>query len=156
MRAAFTNDYYKTSTGGSLLPDEVLWRTKEAFSDGVSSKSRSLYQIIQDHCNTQFLKDHITKIAGIGLTSEIFSVVAQTDPVMNKIGNHLIPKTAEQYYYRKIFETNYKGMGHMIPYFWMPKYANNIVDPSARTLEIYTETEETEDSAKSSVELDAV
>lgn len=155
MRAAFTNDYYKTSTGGSLLPDEVLWRTKEAFSDGVSSKSRSLYQIIQDHCNTQFLKDNITKIAGIGLTSEIFSLVSETDPVMNKIGNHLIPKTAEQYYYRKIFEQNYKGMGHMIPYFWMPKYANNIVDPSARTLEIYTETEETDESAKSSVELNS-
>ena len=32
----------------ALLPDEILWRTKEAFSDGVSNTARSLFQIIQD------------------------------------------------------------------------------------------------------------
>ena len=32
-----------------LLPDQILWRKKEAFSDGVSSKKKSWYQIIQDH-----------------------------------------------------------------------------------------------------------
>jgi asparagine synthase (glutamine-hydrolysing) len=31
-----------------LLPPEILWRKKEAFSDGVSSKNRSLYQILQE------------------------------------------------------------------------------------------------------------
>jgi asparagine synthase (glutamine-hydrolysing) len=31
-----------------ILPDEILWRRKEAFSDGVSNKSRSLYEIIQN------------------------------------------------------------------------------------------------------------
>ena len=31
-----------------LLPPEILWRKKEAFSDGVSSKGRSLYQILQE------------------------------------------------------------------------------------------------------------
>ena len=31
------------------LPDEVLWRRKEAFSDGVSDQGRSLYKIIQEH-----------------------------------------------------------------------------------------------------------
>jgi asparagine synthase (glutamine-hydrolysing) len=31
-----------------LLPKSVLWRRKEAFSDGVSSGSRSWYQIIQE------------------------------------------------------------------------------------------------------------
>ena len=41
-----------------LLPMEVLWRTKEAFSDGVSGTERSWYQIIHeklstpDNCNT--------------------------------------------------------------------------------------------------------
>jgi asparagine synthase (glutamine-hydrolysing) len=31
-----------------LLPNEVLWRTKEAFSDGVSSTDKSWYQIIHE------------------------------------------------------------------------------------------------------------
>ena len=31
-----------------ILPKEVLWRRKEAFSDGVSGKERSWYEIIQD------------------------------------------------------------------------------------------------------------
>jgi asparagine synthase (glutamine-hydrolysing) len=29
-----------------ILPKEVLWRTKEAFSDGVSGTKRSWYEII--------------------------------------------------------------------------------------------------------------
>jgi asparagine synthase (glutamine-hydrolysing) len=37
----------------ALLPDEVLWRRKEAFSDGVSGNDRSLYQILQEYCQTQ-------------------------------------------------------------------------------------------------------
>lgn len=32
-----------------LLPEEILWRTKEAFSDGVSHTKKSWYEIIQDH-----------------------------------------------------------------------------------------------------------
>jgi asparagine synthase (glutamine-hydrolysing) len=31
-----------------ILPSEVLWRKKEAFSDGVSGHGRSLYQILQE------------------------------------------------------------------------------------------------------------
>jgi asparagine synthase (glutamine-hydrolysing) len=32
----------------NLLPVEVLWRKKEAFSDGESSKKRSWFDIIQE------------------------------------------------------------------------------------------------------------
>lgn len=39
----------KSFDGLSLLPDKILWRKKEAFSDGVSSKKKSWFQIIQDH-----------------------------------------------------------------------------------------------------------
>ena len=39
----------KAFDGLNLLPDEVLWRKKEAFSDGVSSKTRSWYSIIQEY-----------------------------------------------------------------------------------------------------------
>lgn len=36
-----------------ILPEEIIYRKKEAFSDGVSSNSRSWYQIIQDYIDTK-------------------------------------------------------------------------------------------------------
>jgi len=41
LRKAFDRD--------NLLPKEVLWRVKEGMSDGVSSKKKSWFKIIQDH-----------------------------------------------------------------------------------------------------------
>ncbi len=43
LRRAFAHHIPK------LLPEQVLWRTKEAFSDGVSQLTRSWFEIIQDH-----------------------------------------------------------------------------------------------------------
>ena len=57
---------------------------------------------------------------------------------MSNMGNHLPPKTSEQFFYRKIFEQFYPGLGHLVPYFWMPKYIE-ATDASARTLKIYNE-----------------
>lgn len=48
LRNAFKIEYFKDSLGRQILPDEVLFRRKEAFSDGVSSQGRSLFQILQD------------------------------------------------------------------------------------------------------------
>ena len=97
----------------NMLPTEVLWRTKEAFSDGVSSQKKSWYEIIQSKMNTQ--------------------------PSVYLSGNALIfnpPKTKEQEYYRYLFERHYKTYSNVIPYFWMPKFTN-ATDSSARTLNIY-------------------
>jgi asparagine synthase (glutamine-hydrolysing) len=55
---------------------------------------------------------------------------------MKRVNMHNPPLTAEQFYYRKIFEQHYEGNGRVISHFWMPKYVN-AVDASARTLEIY-------------------
>lgn len=94
-----------------LIPQEVLLRKKEAFSDGVSSLQRSWYQTIQDRV-----------------------------PIMEKIPyQHNPPQTDEQYYYRDLFEHYHKGCGQLIPYFWMPKYVN-ATDASARTLSQYKES----------------
>ena len=97
-----------------LLPNEILWRKKEAFSDGVSTSNRSLYTILQEHIN-----------------------LLQIDLEKNTQAIN-IPITNEQKYYRKIFYNYYPNLDNIIPYFWMPKYieAN---DPSARTLSIYNE-----------------
>ena len=37
----------KAFSDSNLLPEEVLWRPKEAFSDGVSSKTKSWYKVLQ-------------------------------------------------------------------------------------------------------------
>jgi len=126
LRYAFSGTQYRPLSGlSSLLPHEVLWRRKEAFSDGVSGEHRSLYQILQDYC---------AKLCPLNGHKSYEDMVKNT-PIMQKVETN-IPKTAEQYYYRYVFETNYSGMGHIIPYFWMPKYVD-ATDASARTLAIY-------------------
>ena len=109
LRAAFDPEFCKDD---NYLPDQILWRTKEAFSDGVSSQKESAFTIIQNH------------IDSISLEKINYS--------------HNIPKTNEQKYYRYIFESYFPGQGHIIPFFWMPRFVE-ASDPSARTLRVYEE-----------------
>lgn len=145
LRIAFSGKYYRNSANMKLLPDEVLWRTKEAFSDGVTSKKLSLFQIINDYATEIFACEHANQeniqkmLYGNGIN--MFTEMVKHDVDMREVGNHLVPFTAEQYMYRKIFESYYRGMGAIVPYFWMPKYID-ANDPSARTLEIYNDEEE--------------
>ena len=46
LRYAFSFSKFENTEGKELLPKEVLWRRKEAFSDGVGKQTRSLYEII--------------------------------------------------------------------------------------------------------------
>jgi asparagine synthase (glutamine-hydrolysing) len=91
------------------LPEQVLYRKKEAFSDGVSGQERSWYQIIGE------------KLQNINL------------PEFQYNEEYLSPRTKEQMYYRYLFEKNYPRRENVIPYFWMPKWSKTN-DPSARTL----------------------
>jgi asparagine synthase (glutamine-hydrolysing) len=111
LRSAFSEENYLDSNGSALLPKCVLWRTKEAFSDGVSKTTRSLYEIIQEN-----------------VTSNFFT--------FNEKYEHNAPDTEEKKYYREIFESSYRGLGNVVPYFWMPRYVE-AKDASARTLQIY-------------------
>jgi asparagine synthase (glutamine-hydrolysing) len=137
LRDAFSESNYKNSEGNSLLPNEILWRRKEAFSDGVSKQSRSLYQIIQEYCTLCFKEEEYPeydpKIDNEESTIESICAINKKMFLLNK---HIIPTTTEQFYYRKIFETLYPGMGKIIPYFWMPRYVD-AKDASARTLDFY-------------------
>ena len=112
LRAAFQN---------GLLPEEVLMRKKEAFSDGVSA-SKSWYQMIQD-----FVED---KVSDEELKWATF------------VYPYCTPTTKEAYYYRSLFEVIFPGRAEIIPGFWQPKWDANgevrrYVDPSARTLGSY-------------------
>jgi len=102
--------------GTGLLPDEILYRKKEAFSDGVSSVGGlSWYQECQLRAEAMFPNWREQ-------SSEIL---------------YLPPKTAEAFYYRKLFTQYYGDLGHaIVPYFWMPKWSPETTDPSARTLNL--------------------
>ena len=106
-----------------LLPKEVLWRKKEAFSDGVSSNNRSWFEIIQD------------KLDKVISDKDIDAIQLELEYT------HNIPRTKEQLFYRRIFEKHYSGLSTIIPYFWMPKYVN-AKDASARTLDVYDKKKE--------------
>ena len=94
-----------------LLPDSVLWRQKEAFSDGVSGATKSWYQEIQE------------RVPNVS-DKQVFW--------------HLTPQTDEAYYYRSLFHEQYGVEGEkVLSYFWMPKWSGETKDPSARTLSLY-------------------
>ena len=99
--------------GDNLLPKQVLWRTKEAFSDGVSKKTKSWFEIIQEHVkNVKY--GHISERVQVNILDNM-------NPYrFNK------PTTLEQMHYRDIFTKYYKSASAQktIPYFWMPKFVN--------------------------------
>lgn len=108
LRKAFDN-------GRDLLPREVLYRAKEAFSDGVSKVEKSWFEIIQDYIRDSDL---------VPVDWEARAAAAGWTPV---------PPTPEAYWYRSLYEENYKHTGDPWPY-WMPRWSPETSDPSARTL----------------------
>jgi asparagine synthase (glutamine-hydrolysing) len=107
----------KAFDGSGLLPDSVLWRQKEAFSDGVSSLKKSWYQILQEQINNHYTdEDYEDK---------------------RLLYTHLQPYTKESLYYREKFCEYYTDkVSNVIPHFWLPKWGQS-KDPSARTLDNY-------------------
>ncbi|XP_002732808.1 asparagine synthetase [glutamine-hydrolyzing]-like [Saccoglossus kowalevskii] len=103
--------------GLGLLPDDILWRPKEAFSDGVSSEKRSWFEVLQDYIETQ-------------VNEEVLEDAAKKYPFNP-------PKTKEGYFYRSVYEKHFHGQAeNHIKYIWMPSWSETS-DPSARTLKHY-------------------
>ena len=101
--------------GTNTIPNDVLWRKKEAFSDGVSGKERSWFEIIQDFIKTQVTEEEMK-------------------------ASDIEAPTLEAYYYKKIFvELFGKERLNIIPSNWQPKWTNKngYIDPSARVLNVY-------------------
>lgn len=56
-----------------LLPNDILWRPKEAFSDGISSIKRSWYEILQDHlCDQVLIKSRISHLSNYRRVKKIY------------------------------------------------------------------------------------
>ena len=100
----------------NLLPKEILWRKKEAFSDGVSSNENSWFKILKTHFN---------------------NLISDQEFNNNNI-TYIKPFCKESFYYRKKFTELFGENYQIIPRYWMPNWTNT-KDPSARTLNIYNQ-----------------
>ena len=107
---------------GNLLPNEILWRVKEAFSDGCSPKEKSWYQIIQE-----FVKNSIY----------MNNDENDENDKNRKKYTHQPPQFQEAYYYRTLFEKYFPKRDSIIPYYWVPKWSGDVAEPSARVLDVY-------------------
>jgi asparagine synthase (glutamine-hydrolysing) len=106
---------------GDLLPRNILWRHKEAFSDGVAHRKRSLFNVIQDWVEA--------RVSDADLAN-----AAVKYP-------YLTPYTKESYYYREVFERFYpKQAKTLVPHYWMPNWTD-VTDPSARFIQHYAAEE---------------
>ena len=109
IRKAFAEDH--------ILPDEILWRQKAAFSDAVG------HSMVND----------LKALAERTYTDEEFAQRAATF-------DYCRPFTKESLLYRELFEQFYPGQADMIVNFWMPNKTwpgCNVDDPSARVLSNY-------------------
>lgn len=109
LRHAFEADH--------LLPDEILWREKAAFSDAVGHS----------------MVDDLKMYAEEKYTDSEFET-------LRRRYSYCTPFTKESLLYREIFERYYPGQAQMIPGYWMPNKAwkgCDVSDPSARVLANY-------------------
>jgi len=103
LRQVFNDNLY--------LPIDCLYRKKEAFSDGISSKDKSWYSIINNRMN----KD-------------------------NTIKDLKDCPSKEAYYYKnKFIELFGTDRLSILPHYWQPNFkkTDDYIDPSARILNIY-------------------
>ena len=111
VRKAFDRD--------ELLPSEVLWRTKEALSDGVSSLEEPWHVILGRHVDAMVSDEEFDRARG----------------KYAEFGNENVPIHKEAYFYRKLYEKHF-GETDLVPYYWMPQWSD-ATDPSARTIGKY-------------------
>jgi asparagine synthase (glutamine-hydrolysing) len=100
------------------LPDDILYRPKEAFSDAVSTKDVSWYKSLQNIIDKELSDDEFNRE----------KITYQHNP----------PMTKEALYYRRIFNKYFPEGDHFINHYWFPKWVDkDLVDPSATALKCY-------------------
>ena len=109
LRKAFADDH--------ILPDDILWRQKAAFSDAVG---HSMVDDLKEYAESLYSDEEFIK----GCEKYTFAK----------------PFTKESLLYRDIFEKYYPGQAEMVKDFWMPNKTwkgCDVKDPSARVLSNY-------------------
>lgn len=103
-----------------LLPEDCLWRPKEAFSDGVSGLKKSWFQMYQEYADSQYTDEEFNEL------SSKFS--------------HYTPVSKEELLNRINFNTAFsENVARVVPYRWVPleKWVGKMTEPSARVLDVY-------------------
>ncbi len=106
--------------GDDILPAEILWRQKAAFSDAVG------------HSMVDDLKEY----------AESLYTDAEFEE-KRRAYDYCTPFTKESLLYRELFEKHYPGQAEMIKDYWMPNReweGCDVDDPSARVLSNYGES----------------
>jgi asparagine synthase (glutamine-hydrolysing) len=105
-----------------LLPPAVLWRRKEAFSDGISRAERSWFEMAREEGSRRAGGAWREKAARYSVNP---------------------PPTAEALWYRELFHESFPeaAAAAAAPAMWMPRFVQGATDPSARTLALYTRSE---------------
>ncbi len=125
LRSSFSE--WKNRHGFSILPEQIVWRPKEAMSDGVSrlGEGRSWFQIIQSHiASNKWKTTHSHPFHDSNVTTGV---------------------ALEREWYREVFNFYYPGCSHVVPYYWLPRWSYTadgrpVEDPSARVLSVYRQT----------------
>lgn len=110
----------KDSSGKRYLPKDILYRRKEAFSDGVSNHENT-----QENWIDSLIRDCDSKYGNLAF------LIRKDKYTHNK------PLTKEQLYYRETFcelfnRNSYTNTSEFTVRFWEPKWCGNSPDPSAR------------------------
>lgn len=108
-----------------LLPAEILWGKKEAFSDAVGLS----------------WKDSLTIYADKIMKDADYECVSHIDATNN-----------EMLLYQMIFEQLFSDIFHILPKLWLPNqvWVNTGTEPSARVLDVYTNPKEAVSDQKES------
>lgn len=114
LRSAFS--------GLGVIPEEIIWRKKEAFSDGVSLQTESWHDIIKS-----YVYNYRDKMLGME--------VDERGPV---------PESDEARYIYYYFKKNYGEYPVCMntPHYWLPRWVefkDGKADPSARNIDAYVE-----------------
>jgi asparagine synthase (glutamine-hydrolysing) len=91
------------------LPETILWRRKDGFSDGCSSPEKHWYQYIEEYVDNMFTD---SELVNSGLPSK------------------------EAMYYRKLYNDMFPTYQPVYDY-WLPKWVNHGGNPSGRILQVF-------------------
>ena len=114
LRKAFE---VSNSDSPKYLPDEILWRQKEQFSDGVGY---NWIDSLKEYVNQEISDDELSQVSDTYKDSQD------------------IPKNKEELYYRKIFDRLFDNRENSVPR-WIPKMNWDGVsyDPSGRAQKVH-------------------
>lgn len=102
------------------LPEKLLWRRKEAFSDGVASEDRGWHTAIAEHVHELY-------------RDEVFEARKQ-----KKEPGRPDLCSKEQLWYWDIYRSRFRNIARPVPHVWRHPFAETPdEDPSARTLDCY-------------------